>query len=148
MWAGVIRMLGLLANGALEMIGTFIGSDQEPVRDEGAEQARVEPLGPIYMNFQNSSLVKWANEPGSCLRPTRLISLQARALWLPKYQQYKTEGLRVGWSSSHQHKNSATLARAIYDQLHARHVALLINFQSILVGERGRGRQSACLPLL
>jgi len=35
------------------MIGTFIGSDQEPVRDEGAERALVEPLGPIYINFQN-----------------------------------------------------------------------------------------------
>ena len=32
----------------------FIGSDQEPVRDEGAERALVEPLGPIYINFQNS----------------------------------------------------------------------------------------------
>ena len=35
------------------MIGTFIGSDQEPVRDEGAERALVEPLGPNTGNFQN-----------------------------------------------------------------------------------------------
>ena len=31
----------------------FIGSDQEPVRDEGAERALVEPLGPNTTNFQN-----------------------------------------------------------------------------------------------
>ena len=36
------------------MIGTFIGSDQEPVRDEGAERALVEPVGPNTGNFQNS----------------------------------------------------------------------------------------------
>ena len=30
-----------------------MGSDQEPVRDEGAEQALVEPLGPNTGNFQN-----------------------------------------------------------------------------------------------
>ena len=35
------------------MIGTFIGSDQEPLRDFGTEQALVEPLGPIYINFQS-----------------------------------------------------------------------------------------------
>ena len=29
------------------------GSDQEPVRDEGAERALVEPLGPNTGNFQN-----------------------------------------------------------------------------------------------
>ena len=31
----------------------FIGSDQEPVRDEGAERALVEPLGPNTTNFQS-----------------------------------------------------------------------------------------------
>ena len=31
----------------------FIGSDQEPVRDEGAERALVEPLGPNTSNFQS-----------------------------------------------------------------------------------------------
>ena len=32
----------------------FIGSDQEPVRDFGTEQALVESLGPNTTNFQNS----------------------------------------------------------------------------------------------
>ena len=31
----------------------FIGSDQEPARDEGEERALVEPLGPIYIDFQS-----------------------------------------------------------------------------------------------
>ena len=32
----------------------FIGSGQGPVRDFGTERALVEPLGPIYIDFQNS----------------------------------------------------------------------------------------------
>ena len=31
----------------------FIGSDQEPVRDFGTERPLVEPLGPVYIDFQN-----------------------------------------------------------------------------------------------
>ena len=31
----------------------FICSDQEPVRDEGAERALVEPLGPNTTTFQS-----------------------------------------------------------------------------------------------
>ena len=35
------------------IIMVFIGSDQEPIRDFGTERALVEPLGPMYIDFQN-----------------------------------------------------------------------------------------------
>ena len=56
----------------LMMIGTFIGSGQGPVRDFGTERALAEPLGPIYINFQNSS-------PRFTLLTELNLNLKARA---------------------------------------------------------------------
>ena len=53
-------------------------------------QALVEPLGPIYMNFQNWCPNYFVNEPGSCLRPTRSLYivywLRPRAWFVTKEQ--------------------------------------------------------------
>ena len=37
------------------MLGTLLAQTKSLVRDEGAEQALVELLGPIYINFQSLS---------------------------------------------------------------------------------------------
>ena len=49
---GKVRRLHLLA----QTKSPFVTKEQNgflPVRDEGAERARVEPLGPIYIDFQS-----------------------------------------------------------------------------------------------
>ena len=54
------RLLSLLLTGVtrdvmmIDDLGHLLAQTKSLVRDEGAEQALVEPLVPIYINFQSS----------------------------------------------------------------------------------------------